>query len=118
MGVLAWFGRQREWKRDHIAAFSAATYELADGLTLFQHEALSAVAGFVAPDTFTRVAMAKKDGEYLVAQLGERGAELYIYPNEAGIFGTKPHTWFEEWDFRTPSDLLQALVQECASRAA
>ncbi len=65
-----------------------------------------------------RIAMDKQDGEYLVVPLGSRGAELYVYPNEAAIFGAKPHVWFEEWDYRTPSDLLQALVKECASRVA
>jgi hypothetical protein len=62
--------------------------------------------------------MDKGEGEYLLAPLGRSGAELYIYPNDAAIFGVKPYAWFEEWDYRTPEDLLQALVQECASRAA
>ena len=62
--------------------------------------------------------MEKEPGDYLVAALGSGGAELYIYPNEASIFGAKPNAWFEEWDFRTPTDLLQALVTECARRAA
>ena len=61
--------------------------------------------------------MEKEDGEYLLAPLGNNGAELYIYPNDASIFGAKPHAWFEEWDYRTPTELLDALVKECASRA-
>lgn len=118
MGLLAWIRRERQWRRDHVAAFMAATRKHADGLTVFQHEALSAVAQFVAPERFRRIAMDKGNHEYLVAPLGTRGAELYIYPNDAAIFGAKPYAWFEEWDYRTPAELLQSLVKECSSRAA
>jgi hypothetical protein len=118
MGVIAWFQRERQWRRDHIAAFSAVTCRQADGLTFFQHQALSAVSRFVPSTSFKRIAMDKGEGEYLLAPLGRSGAELYIYPNDAAIFGVKPYAWFEEWDYRTTEDLFQALVQECASRAA
>jgi len=32
----------------------------------------------------------------------------------------KPSTWLglEEWDFRTPKELIERLVKECASRVA
>ena len=118
MGVVAWFRRQRQWHRDHIAAFSAVTQRQSDGLTAFQHQALASVARSVTAEHFKRVTMDEHSGEYLVAALGNRGAKLYIYPNEAAIFGTKPHSWFEEWDYRTPADLVEALAKECASRAA
>lgn len=118
MGLFAWFQRERQWRRDHVAAFSAVTQQYADNLTLFQQHAVAAVAQFVPPASFQRVAMEKGAGTYLVAPFGAQGAELYIYPNEAAIFGAKPDAWFEEWDFRAPADLLQALVKECARRAA
>ena len=116
--MFAWFRKEREWRRDHIAAFSFVTVKEADGLTRFQHQAIAAVAPFVSAEHFKRVSMDKGDGEYLVAPIGTNGSELYIYPNEASIFGAKPNAWFEEWDYRTPDQLLQALVQECAKRAA
>jgi hypothetical protein len=118
VGVLAWFRREKQWRRDHIAAFSAVTQKQSDGLTAFQHQALAAVARSVAAEHFKRIAMSDGSGEYLVASLGSRGSDLYIYPNEAGIFGAKPHCWFEEWDYLTPKELLDALAKECASRAA
>lgn len=118
MGLMSWLRNERQWKRDHVAAFTAVAAKQMDGLTLFQHQALSVVAQFVETERFKRIVMKDEEGEYLVAPLGSHGAELYIYPNEAGIFGTRPHVWFEEWDYRTPSDLLHALVEECASRAA
>jgi hypothetical protein len=118
MGLLAWFQRQRQWHRDHVAAFSVVTQKQPDGLTLFQHQAISAMAQFVAAERFKRIPAQKGGGDYLVGPLGTDGAELYVYPNEAMIFGAKPHVWFEEWDYTTPEDLLQSLVRECAFRAA
>ena len=118
MGLIAWFQKQREWRRDHIASFTAEMQRQPDGLTLFQHSALTAIARFVPHDQFKHHPMEKEDGVYLLAPLGSEEFELYIYPNEAGIFGAKPHVSLEEWDYRTPTDLLQALIKECASRVA
>ena len=118
MGLIAWFRTERQWRRDHVAAFSAVTQRQSDGLTLFQHQAMAALSRFVPSGNFTRKAMDTGEGECLLGPLGHHGAELYIYPNEAMIFGAKPHAWFEEWDYGTPEDLLKALVDECASRAA
>ena len=117
MGILAWVQRQREWRREHIAAFAAVAQAEADGLTIFQHKAVAAVARFVPRNQFKRVPADGKESDYLVGQLGSHGSELHIYANEAHIFGSKPHRWFEEWDYRTPEELLQALVEECAVRA-
>ena len=118
MGLIAWFRKERRWRRDHIAAFLAVSHKHSDGLTIFQHEAMSAVASFVPPENFKRLAMKDGSSEYLVAPLGAKGADLLIYENEAAIFGAKPYAWFEEWDYRTPAELLEELSKECAARAA
>jgi hypothetical protein len=111
MGVLQWFGRQRQWRREHIASFSAVSGIQPDGLTLFQHRALAAVARAATPDRFERVPTKSEPGVYLHGPLGHLGHELYIYPNEAAIsHGSKPHAIFEEWDYRTPEELIDALV--------
>ena len=78
--------------------------------------ALSAVSTFVSPERFRRVAMDKEPGNYLVAELGTGSAEVFIYPNDAAIFGQKPNASFEEWGYRTPEELIEALVRECAVR--
>lgn len=117
MGVLQGFGKQRQWRQEHIAAFAAVSSMQSDGLTIFQQRSLAALYGVVAPESFRRVAMDSEPGVYLQAPLGTKGHELYIYPNEASIFGAKPHAWFEEWDYRTPEDLISALVAECTARA-
>ena len=118
MGLIAWFRREGQWRREHIAAFSEVAEKQRDGLTVFQHQTILEVAKFVAPESFKRVGSDKGDGDYLVAPLGNDGSELYIYPNEAAIFGKQPYAWFEEWDYRTPAELLKALIEECSSRGA
>ncbi len=117
-GVLQWFEKQRVWRREHEAAFRVVTVLTSSGLTIFQHRAMEAVAASVPPDSFRQVPMDNEPGVYLLASLGRAGHELYIYPNEAGIFGAKPHAWFEEWDYPTPEELIGALAKECANRAA
>ena len=118
MGVIAWFKKVRQWRRDHVAAFAAAVQREADGLTLFQVQVIAAVSRFVPAASFERSALNKEPGVFLSAPLGSAGSELFVYPNEAAILGAKPYAWFEEWDYRTPEDLLHALVEECAARAA
>lgn len=116
MGLLRWIGNQRRWRQEHVAAFEAVSQIQPDGLTTFQHLALEALAKFVSAGQFKRVPMEKEPGDYLLVPLGTSGFELYIYPNEASIFGRKPHAWFEEWDYKTPDELLAALVTECDRR--
>ena len=118
MGLLQWIERRRRWRREHIAAFNEVSRIQPDGLTLFQHQAQRAISGLVPAEHFTRVAMNNEPGVYLKAPLGSGGFELYLYTNDAGIFGCKPHAWFEEWDYRTPTELLEALVSECTNRCA
>jgi hypothetical protein len=116
LGLLRWIANQRRWRQEHVAAFEAVSQLRPDGLTAFQHQALDAVARFVSADTFKHVPMEQEPGVYLLAPLGASGFELYIYPNEASIFGRKPHAWLEEWDYKTPDELLTALADECARR--
>jgi len=118
VGLLAWFKQQRQWRRDHVATFGTVTQRQPDGLSLFQHEALKAIAQFIEPTSFKRVAMQGDEGAYLVSSMGDRGAEIYIYPNEAQICGVAPEARLEEWAYRTLNELLHALVEECATRVA
>ena len=118
MGIRAWFERQRQWRREHIAAFAAVADKHDDGLTAFQHNAISALATLVEANSYLRRVMPDDLGECLIAPLGNNGAVLWIYVTDAGIFGVKPHSWFEEWDYRTPDDLLKALVAECVRRTS
>ena len=106
MGLLDRFQRQRAWRRDHLAAFREVSVVQADGLTRFQHECMSAIAEYVPARQIRRV-----------APFGPRNVKVFIYPNEAGLWGSGTELPLEEWSFKLPRDLIARLVEECASRA-
>jgi hypothetical protein len=115
MRLLAWFQRERTWRQQHVAAFREATEVQADGLTRFQHQCMSAIAHYVPPAQFRRVTCA--DGDYLLAPFGPKNVKVFIYPNEAGLWGPGTELPLEERNYKLPSDLIESLVRECASRA-
>lgn len=57
-------------------------------------------------------------GLWLETPFGDAGATLVIYQNEAGIFGEGVDVRFEEWDYRTPQDLIQAVLARWVANAA
>lgn len=119
MGLLAWFRRERQWRRDHVTSFSIAAATAADGFTLFQQRCLETLNACHPTPRFERVPAADgSQGYWLEAPFDDAGATLCIYQNEAGIFGGNTKVWFEEWDFRTPEDLIQSVVARWQSRAA
>lgn len=118
MGLIAWFNGQRQWHRDHKVAFGSAAQRRDDGLTEFQHQALSALSGLVAPTSFRRVKLKDEAGDTLVASVGANGDEVWVYPNEAAVGTDKSSVVLEEWGFRTPQDLIATLVERCRACAA
>jgi hypothetical protein len=118
MGVIAWLKAQRQWHRDHQAAFALVAQRLDDDLTQFQHLALTAIADVVPPASFRRVNLEDEVGDTLVAPLGSEGEEVWVYPNEAAIIHKTRGIVLEEWAFRTPQDLIAVLASECQRRAA
>ena len=115
MRLLTWLQRQHGWRRQHVAAFREVSVVQADGLTLFQHQCMSAIAPYVPSAQFRRVTCA--DGDYLVAPFGPKNVKVFIYPREAGLWGPGTELPLEEWSYQLPSDLIESLVRECASRA-
>jgi hypothetical protein len=118
VGLIAWFKAQRKWHRDHKAAFASAAQKRDDGLTEFQHQALSAISGIVAPTSFRRVKLKGEVSDTLVASLGGNGNEVWLYPNEAAIGKGNSSVVLEEWAFRTPQDLIATLLERCSACAA
>lgn len=113
MDLLGWF-QKRAWRRDHVAAFHDVSIVQADGLTRFQHDCMSAIAEYVPPGQFRRVTCG--DGDYLVAPFGPRNVKVFIYPKEAGLWGSGTELPLEEWSFRLPGDLIASLVKELSAR--
>ena len=111
--VINWWRDSRQWRRDHILAFSQARKKSQDGLTLFQNKCLTAVATYVPQGSFERVT--HPDGTLcLVAPLDTQGTRLFIYDVEAGIYGQSGDLRYEEWDFRSPEDLISTIVRAVA----
>ena len=114
MRLLTWIQKQGAWRRQHVAAFREVTEVQADGLTRFQHQCMSAIAPYVPSAHFRRVTC--EVGDYLVAPFGPKNVKVFIYPNEAGLWGPGTELPLEEWSYKLPSDLIESLVRECASR--
>jgi hypothetical protein len=118
MNLLEWIEKERQRNEEHFAAFSPVLSRQPDGLTLFQHQAVAALAPLIPPQTFRCADVEDKDGLVLVAPLGETGLEVHLYTNDTGIFGPDTSLWLEEWAFETPQELFGTLVKEVEARAA
>lgn len=105
-------------EKTHVKAFAAASKKDSDGLTVFQRRALEAISPFVNRDDFRQVNMVNEDGLYLHASIVDAKVELFFYPDGAQVSDEITDSRFEEWDYRTPSELLDAFSKECASRLA
>ena len=80
-----------------------------NGLTTFQNKCLNAVSTYLPASSFERVTC-KDNTVHLKAPIGNIGAQLFIYETEAGMHGASQDRCFEEWDFRTPTDLIAAVT--------
>jgi hypothetical protein len=118
MALIDWIEQERQRIHEHFEAFSAVAGRQPDGLTLFQHQAMDALAPVIPQQSFHRDASTDASGEVLVAPLGNTGLHVNIFSNYSGIFGPQTNVWMEDWDFHTPQELYATLVREVASRAA
>lgn len=103
---IAWREEHRAWRRDHISSFRAAAVKDESGLTAFQTECARRLSAYVAPNAFVRDSGA--NGVGLSARVHGTGAELNIFDLETNIYGDGHDIRFEEWNFRTPEDLINA----------
>jgi hypothetical protein len=118
MALIDWIEMERQRKQEHFTAFSPVLSKQPDGLTLFQHQAVAALAPVIPSDAFERVSDKDQQGDVLVAPLGETGLEVHLYTNDSGIFGPDTTLWLEEWAFQTPQQLFETLSKEVKARAA
>ncbi len=118
MDLIDWIAMERQRNQEHFDAFSPVLGKQPDGLTLFQHQAVAALAPLIPSDSFQRVTDRDKLGDVLVAPLGTTGLEVHLYTNDTGIFGPEMNLWLEEWAFGTPEELFGTLVKEVGARAA
>ena len=76
-----------------------------NGLRTFQNQYLNVVSIYLPASSFERIT-SKDNTVYLKAPIGNSGAQLFIYETEAGMHGPSLDRLFEQWDFRTPADLI------------
>ena len=124
--IANWWREQKEWRQVHERAFGSVGIPDADGVTSFQRQLMAAVADVMPPSTFQRATMQGSPfaGEtYFVADIPGTKMQLFVYPREAGI-SNPPKTgilsatkWgpYEEWDYRTPDELIAAVVEDVKS---
>jgi hypothetical protein len=118
--IKQWWRAERTWRREHIEAFAEATVCDTEGVTNFQRRLMASAESAVPAISFRRE-QSKEGGVglYFVADVPGTAMQLYVYPNEAG-FGNAPKRGlfadgvrpYEEWSFRTPDELIQAIVDE------
>jgi hypothetical protein len=97
-------------RKDHELAFLAESARDSNGCTKFQQLCVDLVNS-----TFPSVQFelgTHQDGTLmLVASLTASNEQVYVYENEAGIFGSVTSEPLEEWDFNTPAELRAGLLQ-------
>ena len=116
--VAKWWNESRQWKQEHVATFAAACVRNSDGTTVLQRRLIASIAEVMPEVSFERELEA--DGVVrFAAQVPNTKFRLYVYPNEAGFMDTSKKRpvygtdWrpFEEWDFRTPDELISAVTK-------
>jgi hypothetical protein len=110
-----WLKEQRRWHKDHETAWAPVIAVGADGLTPFQHKCQAAFVKAIPGLAFEQGGEKER---YLVAGLPGTASKVYIYENGSNIHEPKHDFIAEEWDFKTPDELIQAVVSEAARRVA
>lgn len=116
--IREWWRAEKEWRRAHKLAFAEAATTDADGVTSFQRRLVSAVQPTVPLGSFNRV-VAENGEAYFVAPVPGTSMQLFVYLNEAQLLGvpgpgrsSREGRIYEEWDFRTPDELINAVVED------
>jgi len=116
--IREWWRAKWEWRRAHKLAFAEVATTDAEGVTSFQRRLVSAVQSTVLPDSFNRV-VAQNGEIYFVAPIPETSMQLFVYANGAELTGaptrgrsSREGRSYEEWDFRTPDELINSVVED------
>jgi hypothetical protein len=111
-----WWRNQKEWRRTHLDAFARVGIPEPDGVTPFQRQLMAAVGELIPSSSFQ--SKIKGDETYFVADVPNTKMRLFVYSNEAGLgIPTNQDAFsdwrtFEEWDYRTPDELIAAVVEK------
>jgi hypothetical protein len=105
--IHAWFSNRRATATRRAAAWAHANDIGADGLTVFEKQAIDALQPVTGALNLRR---AGEKMPYLVGPIPNSAMTLYLYGDEAQVSGIGHGYRMERWDFESPeasiSDLL------------
>ncbi len=104
--VFDWFRRRRAWTEDHKQAWLGMTEAGVDGVTELQ-KMLSTYLQLTYPE----LEFAKVDGSeaYFVSTIPNSKIKVYLFPDGIQIVNRAHLLRAEEWDYRTPGDMIDAM---------
>ncbi len=113
--LIGWIKRQRQWRKDHLGSWRGKTEAGEDGLSSFQNECLKELESAFSKNNLMlaeKRVEEGKDEKFIVGLLPRSGRKLWIYLDGAEIEDNKNkfRYFFEEWDFRTPDDMIRELI--------
>jgi hypothetical protein len=105
--IRAWWKRIRESHAVHIVAWSEADTVGADGYTNFERNAITSLEPITGKLTLVR-----GTGNLLLwtGPIPGTPLVLYLYGDEAQVWGPKVSYRKEQWDFDTPAESVESLV--------
>lgn len=114
--ITKWFSESREWHRQHIEAWSGWTEPSQNNLSRFQIECEAAMSNALLEvgSRFTdRVVTPLKSGDSeLKVALWNTSYEVWLYSDSISSKGKGGEFWLEEWDARTPRELIDIAVSK------
>jgi hypothetical protein len=113
--LRTWFQRERQWHRDHVETWAGWTTAEPDGLCRFQRTCEAAVATALNELGVSlherRVVETKEGWKYVHFLLSPTELEFWLYCDTVEFTGRKLHRRLEEWDHRTPEDMVTKVVE-------
>jgi len=102
-----WLQAQRAWKNDHVRTWHGLTSLDENGVSQFQRNCLLAIESLPLSLEFKQMGTSEA---YFVSLIPNTNIEIFLYIDGAQVVGDHNIFRAEEWDFRTPDDLIQALT--------
>ena len=106
-GFKSWRLRRKERRAAREAAWRGADELGQDGLSRFERQAIAALEPLVG-----RLKLVRSDGELrvLTGPIPGTAMKLYLYADEAQVWGPKKPFRRERWDYDSPEDSIRDLV--------
>lgn len=111
--ISAWFRKQQKWRDDHKREWAGLTGIGPSGVSLFQKKVLGRLE-INAPTLVFR--LEGKQEQYFVANVSDSGFKVFVFPDGIQVFEKRFLMREEEWDRRTPDEMIEILISILKSR--